>query len=370
MFGTLIGQETVRRHFERLLAAGPRSLHHAYLFVGQEGLGKRAFAQEMGALIVSGGAEDQSYDRARRGLHPDLSLVEREGDLIRLEQIQPLVAELSLRPFLSSERVWIVDEAERLHPAAANKLLKSLEEPPAHVFFVLVSDEPEALLPTILSRCEVVQFLPVAAEQLTEWLRAEQGLDAGAAAAIARLAAGSPGRARRLAEDYSGPRCRERVVTAAFGLLGGEREAGDRILAVRDEQTEAAGKAIEAELKHALAVAESTVPDERDRKAVIERLEKRAKREKDRIKREVALQTVDDVTSVVRDAWVAAVGDGGVVLNVDHAAQAAAAASLGAARLERALTAATALRTGMLLNVDLELALRALLCQLEEVLHQ
>lgn len=369
MFGTLIGQEAVREHFSRLLGEGTESLHHAYLLVGEHGLGKRAFAQELGALIVAGGEEGDVSRRAAVGLHPDLSVVEREGDLIRLEQVKPLVSELSLRPFLASDRVWVIDEADKLHPAAANKLLKSLEEPPAHVFFLLVSDEPEAVLPTIVSRCEVVQFSPVPRDQLGAWLQTEQGFDEGAAAAIARLAGGSPGRARRLAEDYTGPRSREQVVSAAFDLLGGDRSASARILDVVAGQT-AAAAAIEADLARALSLIESTVPDERDRKAVAERARNRAKRDKTRATREVALEAVDDVVSAVRDAWVAAVGDAAVVLNVDHTAQAAAASSLGAARLERALTAAGRVRASMRLNVDLELGLRALFCQLEEVLDQ
>ena len=146
-FAAIAGHERVKRHFSRLLEDG--GLGHAYLFAGREGLAKTAFARELAVAIVcacGGCGACEECERARRGLHPDVHVLEREGDVIRVEQIAPLLADLSLKPFAAERRVWVIPEAETLHPAAANKLLKTIEEPPPDVHFVLVSDYSERVL--------------------------------------------------------------------------------------------------------------------------------------------------------------------------------------------------------------------------------
>jgi DNA polymerase-3 subunit delta' len=86
---------------------------------------------------------------------PDLQVVEREGDVIRIEQVERLVAELALKPFVSQRRVWVILEAETLTREAANKLLKSLGAP-AHVYSC--RERPPERLPTIASRCQTIEF--------------------------------------------------------------------------------------------------------------------------------------------------------------------------------------------------------------------
>src|SRR5665811_857879 len=143
----------------------------------------------------------QECERARRGIHPDLHVVEREGDLIRFEQVGPVIADLGLKPFSGSRRVWIIPEVEYLHPAAANKLLKSVEEPPDYVYFLLVTDRLERVLPTIVSRCQLVEFRPLSDAVVAAYLRESHGLDGVAADALARLSGGAVERAARLAGD-------------------------------------------------------------------------------------------------------------------------------------------------------------------------
>ena len=178
MFAGIPGQAQAKAFFERAIRDG--SLSHAYLLAGPEGLAKTEFARELGAALVApceGCGACPDCERARNGLHPDLHLLEREGDLIRFEQIKPVIEELSLKPFVAARRVWVIPEVEYLHPAAANKLLKSIEEPPSYVVFLLVTDRLERVLPTIVSRCQVVEFRPVSDAEVSAYVVARYGLD-------------------------------------------------------------------------------------------------------------------------------------------------------------------------------------------------
>jgi DNA polymerase-3 subunit delta' len=369
VFDRVVGQERIKGRFAadvRGLAAG-RGLHHAFLFVGSAGLGKRAFAEELAALIVARGEQDDVFRRALAGAHPDVYLVEREGDVIRYEQVRQLVGELSRKPFLAAERVWIIDEADKLHVAAANKLLKSLEEPPAHVVFLLVSSEPQRLLPTIVSRCEVVPFEPVSREDVLVFLEEHRRLTGPTAEAVANLAGGSVGRAAALAEDAAGPDLRGTLLDLVIGAVSGQAVASQAVALVKDRQ-EAVVTAVGREAAAAAATVEASIQDERDRAWHVDRLKARAKRDAARETRRVALEAVDVVLSALRDLWVASLGEAGVLLNTDrYAAIAQAAPATRSERLARALAAAQATRKDMLLNVDRELALLALFCKLEEV---
>ncbi len=368
-FEAIVGQAPVKGHFDRLIdgwASGRGGLHHAYLFAGQDGLGKRAFAEELAALIVARGRHDDAYERALRGAHPDVGIVEREGDLIRYEQVTRLVSELSLKPFLASERVWIVDEADKLHPAAANKLLKSLEEPPAHVFFILVSSEEESLLPTIVSRCELVRFSPVARADVLAMLRARQGLSPGVAGALADVAGGSPGRAVELADDALGEDRRGALIDATLRAVGGERVAAEVAALVTTFERRATA-AVEERAAAESAAVEASIQDERDRAWHVERLRDKARRDGSRRSRRVAMWCADVVASALRDVWVASIDRSAVLLNGDRRAAIVVAATGHPATYARALDEVARTRRDMLLNVDRELALLALFTRIEEV---
>jgi DNA polymerase-3 subunit delta' len=204
---TLLGHDCAWREWRE--AMGGARMHHGWLLAGKKGLGKSTFALSAARELVAEAGAPQP-----EGVHPDIFVLthlpkdekeekKREAGQpyelarsIRIDQIREMQRRLATRPTLGSRRVVIVDPADDLETNAANALLKSLEEPPAGTFFMLVAHRPARLLPTIRSRCRALRFAPLADEKVTALL-AEQAPEADAAtrAAAVTAAAGSPGAA-------------------------------------------------------------------------------------------------------------------------------------------------------------------------------
>jgi DNA polymerase-3 subunit delta' len=131
--------------------------------------------------------------------HPDLSIVraEQEGGTLKVDQIRDLQRSLSLAPYEARYRVAVLLRFEEAHASASNALLKTLEEPSP---LVLTAESAESLLPTIVSRCEVLRLRPLAAEALSQGLQSRWGLLPDQARLLAHLSGGRPGYAMRLHE--------------------------------------------------------------------------------------------------------------------------------------------------------------------------
>ncbi len=190
-----IGHAGVVSRLERQLSGS--TVPHAQLFVGPRGVGKRLFALTLAQRLLDpqgkGGISDliQLAPEGRLGLYP----------AAMLEEVRH---QAQMTALSGSWKVYLLDDVERMSPAAANSLLKILEEPPAGTLFLLVSGRPHALLPTIVSRCHVVLFDPLN-EQLVQQLLTQKGVSPAVAADVARRAQGSMERALRLARQHQDP---------------------------------------------------------------------------------------------------------------------------------------------------------------------
>ncbi|MEM7261628.1 MAG: DNA polymerase III subunit delta' [Planctomycetota bacterium] len=199
----ILGHEPVRAAFTRALER--HRVAHAYLFTGPSGVGKRAFAEGLAAAIlcprtpVGACGDCPSCTTFRSGNHPGYSLVApRDGAIsIEIAQIRETIEALSVRT--GERRVLIVDPADAMPPASANAFLKTLEEPPAGIVFLLVTSEPSQLLDTIHSRCHRVGFTGLEPETFARVL-ADHEVAAGEASLLYPLSSGSPGLALRLRE--------------------------------------------------------------------------------------------------------------------------------------------------------------------------
>jgi DNA polymerase-3 subunit delta' len=145
---------------------------------------------------VDGCGECSACRRIVQGTHADVfRVVPEETGNIKVEQIRRAVEHTAYRPFEGRRRVVIIDDADAMNAAAQSALLKPLEEPPPASVFVLVTSQPETLLPTVRSRCTTLRFGPLGAEDVSRVLMASRKIDRKEAQALAALADGSPGAA-------------------------------------------------------------------------------------------------------------------------------------------------------------------------------
>lgn len=192
IFSQILGHERQKTVLRRVLASG--RLAHAYLFHGPEGVGKRLMALALvRALFCSHGgcgncAACRKVDHFN---HPDLHLLEPDGNSIKIEQVRTIQREFSYRPLEASHKVCLVETPEKMQPAAANALLKTLEEPSGVALFILLSAHPEQVLPTIRSRCQPLPFSRIPAAELKRDLMLRLEIDETAGHLLAALSEGS-----------------------------------------------------------------------------------------------------------------------------------------------------------------------------------
>ncbi|MDF2627171.1 MAG: polymerase delta subunit [Symbiobacteriaceae bacterium] len=208
-WAAIVGQPLAVRLLRQAVAG--KKVAHAYLFVGPAGVGKRTLALELAKSLncqaprPDGGACDACVACRKTAadpiLHPDVRLIAPEGRFIKTDQIRALQEEMYARPNEGRMRVAIIDGADRMNPESANRLLKLLEEPPGYAVLILLTHNLSGVLPTLISRCQVVNFPPLSPEDVARMLQAQHGLDAGQARLYAALSGGSIGRAVALSQD-------------------------------------------------------------------------------------------------------------------------------------------------------------------------
>jgi len=187
---TLIGHEKQWKLLNQ--SVNSDRLAHAYLFTGQEKLGKKTLALEFAKQILK-------EDIAKKQ-HPDFIYIEPEEKEIKISQIREFIWRLSLKSYSGLKKVAIIDQAQSMNSEAQNCFLKTLEEPKGDTVIILVTAFPQTLLPTILSRCEELRFYPISAEKIIKYLQTKN-IAEKEVAEIARLSLGRPGIAVEIAAD-------------------------------------------------------------------------------------------------------------------------------------------------------------------------
>ena len=191
----VIGHRAVMAVLEHEAAAPA----HTYLFVGPSNVGKATIALHFAAALV--GRTQQARGRVMRHCHPDVAFIGPEGrTALGVDQARQAIADASLRPVEGSRKVFIFDDASTMTEAAANALLKTLEEPPAGAVFIVVAESEDDLPATVASRCRIVRFGRVSEEETASALT-ERGVEADRAVMTARIAGGRPGLALDLAAN-------------------------------------------------------------------------------------------------------------------------------------------------------------------------
>lgn len=260
MFSKLIGNQQVKDSLRRLMENG--RLPGSLLFTGEEGVGKKLFALELAKILncknrngveacdecssckrisrstfPSFGDDEDDKERLIWSEHPDVAMARPYKQIIRVEPIRELGREANFRPFEGAARMFIIEDADYMNDQAANALLKTLEEPEPTTHLVLTTTNPSALPATIRSRCQTIQFSPIAANVIDEFLRETKGVSAKDAQLLARTSRGSLGRA--CAADIDTYRQRR---DAMISVLTALTVSGDREQLLRSAEELAAAK--------------------------------------------------------------------------------------------------------------------------------
>ncbi|MFZ6030727.1 MAG: ATP-binding protein [Chloroflexota bacterium] len=186
-------------------------LRHAYLITGPQGIGRRTLAVRLAQAIncpqpVAPGTpclSCRTCQQIERMQHPDLAVVQAEqvGGTLKVDQVRQLQHSLALAPYEARCRIALLLRFEEAHPSAANALLKTLEEPPGQTILLLTARDVACLLPTIVSRCELLGLRPLAYARVAQGLQECWEVAPEQAHLLAHLSGGRPGYARNLLQQ-------------------------------------------------------------------------------------------------------------------------------------------------------------------------
>ncbi len=375
-FENILGQPRVR-DFLRTSVKGGR-VTHAYLFVGPSGSNKTMAAYALAQALMCPKGPDgprggqcgacDACGRIMRKKHPDVHYYAPAGvNGYLVEQVREIVADTALAPIMANKKVYILDRVDLLGTSAANAFLKTLEEPPSDVVLILLGRTRESVLPTILSRCQVVPFRHIPASEAAGIIRQ----NTGAPIEQARMAIEACGGSITRAIEFLRSSGNERLAFRSFVLqvMASLARADDwDVLRWARELVEKA----KAPLDDVVAEQEAELAENADflQKSAIRQIEARNKRQIGAKTTEFLRQTHAIMGSWLRDVLMVRAGAPELVVNVDaRQAIEAAAACADEARLYEGLRAVDRADQAIAYNISPETCMDALLFEVREVLH-
>ena len=279
-------------------------LSHAYMLLGPSGVGKRRVAKTVAAALTcknAGCGDCRECSEAVSGSHRNILMIEPSGRQIRIEQIRETQRWLSIDPGRNTWRVVIIDPAESMGSAAANALLKSLEEPPPNVVFFLLVEVDGALPATVRSRCQLLRMNLLPDKTIEEILIGE-GASLEDAKRWAPTAAGHADRAVALFRDDEAKEWRETFFTQ-LASLGSSSAARDRLVELSTEYISDRASKAESDVLDLAAEAEEFLKGARG-SGLKAQIKENSSRAKDRASSEAAVEICDLVGAWYRDMAV------------------------------------------------------------------
>lgn len=173
MFDNIIGNEQNKEILKQIIKND--NIAHSYMFIGKESIGKMQFAKEFAKAIMCVGDETscnkcKSCIEFNTSNNPDFTIVEPDGNAIKIDQIRDLVKKVYEKPIVSNKKVYIINDSNLMTKEAQNSLLKTLEEPPEYVTIILIASNENLFLPTIKSRCTKIIFNKLTNDELVKVL--------------------------------------------------------------------------------------------------------------------------------------------------------------------------------------------------------
>jgi DNA polymerase-3 subunit delta' len=363
----LIGQQRAVSFLRTAAETGRVS--HAYLLVGPPGAGKKSAAKAFACALFcddGGCGVCPSCSRIKRGSHPDVHVIEPEGAAGYLaEQIREIVRDVNMAPVQGPYKFYLLESADLFNDSSANALLKTLEEPPANVVFVLMAHALEPVPPTITSRCQVVRFRRLAPSVAIGILTAQTGAEPDEAAAALAAAGGVVARARDFLASPARREARTRILRTLKDLP--TMDDLDVLNAARDLLV-----AVKAPIEDVKVTQAAEVAERADflGSSAMKGLEERHKRELTAREREGISEVLNVAESWLRDCLTISQGVGDLAVNRDALdAMEEVSAVITPASAARALNAVNEARKRISYNVSPQLAVEAMLYDIREVLR-
>lgn len=206
-FEDILGHDMIKEHFQKAIV--DQKISHAYILSGEAGMGRKSLANAFALSLLCEKGKSQpcmechACKQVLSGNHPDLIHLQHEKpNSIGVDDIRTQINDtIMIRPYSSYYKVYIVDEAEKMTQQAQNALLKTIEEPPSYAVIILLTINPEAFLPTVLSRCVQLKLRPLPDYVVKGYLTGTLGISQSDAELYAAFSRGNLGKAIKLAES-------------------------------------------------------------------------------------------------------------------------------------------------------------------------
>ena len=219
-FADIVGQEQIKEHLEN--AINMNKVSHAYIINGERNAGKEFIAKTFAMALQCENRQEyepcqecHSCSQAKSGNHPDIIFITHEKPgTIGVEDIRGQInGTVAIKPYSSRRKVYIINDGEKMTVQAQNALLKTLEEPPEYAVILILTTNMETLLPTILSRCVVLNMKPVRNDQIKKFLMENMEIPDYKADICVAFARGNLGKARLLAKSEEFDKVKEEAIT-------------------------------------------------------------------------------------------------------------------------------------------------------------
>lgn len=223
----IIGHERTIDYLKISISKG--TISHSYIFEGEEGLGKRLIATVFAKTLL---CKEQNTEPCNictsclkfdGGNHPDFKLLVPEKGLIKKGEIESLIKSVTMAPFESSRKIFIIDDSHLMNPEAMNALLKTLEEPPGYVNIILITSSTNNILPTILSRCQGIKFYPVESYKIVDLLINTYNKPKDDAKFITNFTKGSVGKSINISKSNDFFEKRNIIIDIIDSLIKGDK---------------------------------------------------------------------------------------------------------------------------------------------------
>ena len=367
VFDDLVGQRRAAQLLRSAVESGRAS--HAYLFVGPPGSGRKTAAVALACALMCGNGGCGTCSacvRVKRGVHPDFHRIEPEGAAGYLAaQVRDIIHDVALAPIEGPCKVYLIEGADLFNDSSANAILKTLEEPPADVHFILTAPSAEPVPQTIRSRCQVVRFRRLPPSEAVALLSSQTGARADEATAALAAAGGVVARARDLLASPSRRTTRDQILRVLSSLA--TMDDLDVLLAAKELLS-----AVKAPVEEVKMAQEADLAQRRDflGGAMLKSVEERNKRELTAREREGLTEVLNVTESWLRDCLVISQGADELVINADaRDAMQRVASVLAAGPAARALGHVNEARRRISYNVTPQLAVEVMLFDIREVLR-